>query len=753
MPHKLARWSLHATAVLPLAVLPGFYFPYVTPRAVGFRLLTTAAAICFLWWLARSKLKLVNVRDPVLIGLTAFVLVAILSSFFGVAPWRSLFGDFERMWGAAAWLHLLLYYVLLRTFFEEQDWRVFFRVLLIAGGAANVSAVLEWALTGNPRPSGTLGNPGYLAAFDLVLIAIAIHVWLYAGRNLLDRYSALWAFTTGLTGFYFAQTRGALVGVLCAAAWALTFGLRKKSRIVVAARVALLLSVAVVLLASQTSLVEHLPVPIRRLAATTFDQSESVRLIGWRVALNAAADRPMLGWGIENANIAFNRHFDPSYYLAAGSGSRLDRFHNVALEVLTTTGLLGALAFLGMWLGFFYRLRRARDASRIDEREYALFTACFIAYAVYLLFWFEDLASFAALLALAAYVSHRSDVRPLFEAQPGVSGGRTISTAGIAVFASYAIVHCVLPLRAAYFLERADAATSGSVERRIADFNKALSPAVPQQMHTLMRYAQFIRTTATAPENARMNRYQQQVLALAIAQLRLEIDAARRRDPLNEVWPLLQGQLATTAFAVWRSSHAYREALEEFLAAVELSPRRVRHRYTVARTYLLIGDTTHAIAQLDTAIRIFPRLGESYAELSALYARHGDARLAAAYAHEALARRFRPSVEEIVRINAALTAEREYARAVRLNERSFAAAYGERWHSPAGQRVNAEDRDLLIRHVLLNVEAGNLAKAERLASVFAARDTSDALLSELAEDIRAGNIQLWLTGQKTGQSR
>ena len=124
----------------------------------------------------------------------------------------------------------------------------------------------------------------------------------------------------------------------------------------------------------------------------------------WRAAIDGFRDRPLLGYGLENHNLAWSAHLDPDIYRL--DTDVFDRTHNQYLELLATTGLIGTLAFLGIWLAIAVTLIRAYRDERVSVASLAILSGLQVAYAIYLLFWFVDLNStmlwilFAALIAL-----------------------------------------------------------------------------------------------------------------------------------------------------------------------------------------------------------------------------------------------------------------------------------------------------------------------------------------------------------------
>jgi hypothetical protein len=96
--------------------------------------------------------------------------------------------------------------------------------------------------------------------------------------------------------------------------------------------------------------------PINRLFV---QQTTSARFVYWQMAVEAFPKHPVLGTGPETYRYTSERYFHPEI-LRPSYGEELwaDKPHNAYLEILSTTGLLGALAYLFMIGGAIDVLRR-----------------------------------------------------------------------------------------------------------------------------------------------------------------------------------------------------------------------------------------------------------------------------------------------------------------------------------------------------------------------------------------------------------
>ena len=106
---------LIAALFVPLIVASDFFFPYVVPRNLFFRIVVELGVTTLVIALSLGG-KSLDLRDePILWALAAFLVAVTVSAIFSPARLHSFFGDFERMGGVWAWLHLFLFFVLLRT--------------------------------------------------------------------------------------------------------------------------------------------------------------------------------------------------------------------------------------------------------------------------------------------------------------------------------------------------------------------------------------------------------------------------------------------------------------------------------------------------------------------------------------------------------------------------------------------------------------------------------------------------------------
>ncbi len=692
----LIRTLLTALALSPLFFLPDAFYPYVVPRALLLYLLAQLCALHLIWRGLAREVERRDTAEPFLWLLAAFVAWSLVGAVAGDAPIRSLFGDFERMGGVWRWVNFGLLFLWLRAVPDRRDWRYFWGAVLAVTGLLAAVAVYQhhggpWRVpvpAGGDRVPGTFGNPGYLAAYLLLALGPAALAAVRSEGNLRTA-GATGVGAAALYALVLTGTRAAVGGLAIAGlAVALGFGLRRwrggetRSAAGVAVGLLVLAAVAVGAWLSGLSL-SGLEMLVERTLEGDGLQS---RFLAWGVALAGFPDAPILGVGMENFALLFGEHFDPDLYVVNPQATRWDRAHNLLLDRLTMTGAVGLLLYLGMWAVLLRDLARLRREGGLAELPAVVFLAGLLAYGIFLVFWFEDHASLLLFLATAAWlrceragpmlravrrrdripgkhrlllvlsvlvlagVAYRYEVQPLRAAKETVAGVRA-DWAGPA--AGPATGPATAPSPASAAAAGADTVfreNRGS-EGELADlehFRRALDRTDVMKWTVVARYTAALeaasrRLPPLQPDGARAQR-----LADHVRRAAREVESALAWDARNPMVYVRKGQLYTAAFRFFRRRDLMEVATESFREAIRLNPRRIRFRHMLANTYLSAGRADDAIAQLDTARRIYPHFGETYYSYGAAYLTRGELERSVEMVWAALDREYVPANTELL---------------------------------------------------------------------------------------------------------
>ena len=172
---------LMAALLVPVIIPSGFFFPYVVPRNIFFRAICETGILILAWALCFGGDELDLRYEPIFWALVAFIAAVLLSALFSPASNHSLFGDFERMGGVWSWVHLALFFLLLRTL-RDREWIWVLNAALVVSLCVSVGAGIEhWhlaqeaGLSGRmiPSSSSTIGNSGLLAAYLLFALGMS----------------------------------------------------------------------------------------------------------------------------------------------------------------------------------------------------------------------------------------------------------------------------------------------------------------------------------------------------------------------------------------------------------------------------------------------------------------------------------------------------------------------------------------------------------------------------------------------------
>lgn len=343
----------------------GSLAPFPLSGANGVDLLVAAVAI---GWLARGMAmrKVMLWRTPLLWPLLILIWLAALS-LLQAHSWRE--GAPELLKWAE---FFIVYFVAAQTLDSRQRWWVV--VALLAAGLCQVAlGAYQFARQVGPpafilagrfmRAYGTFQQPnpyaGYLGYLAPVAASLAIEGfggWRHERR---PRHLIIGLLCAAVTvalsaGIGMSWSRGGWLAL--AAAFIAVAALRNQRMALLTLMAGLLLTIVVlvagtgwlpaVIAGRLNDLDNYFVIPDPAQTEIT-DENFAVleRLAHWRAGLRMFDDRPWLGVGIGNYGDAYADYALPHWYEPLGHA------HNIYVNFLAETGILGALAFLAFWIG------------------------------------------------------------------------------------------------------------------------------------------------------------------------------------------------------------------------------------------------------------------------------------------------------------------------------------------------------------------------------------------------------------------
>jgi O-antigen ligase len=596
------RWTIYVTLFalpfLALLVPNGMFFPFITGKNFGFRILVEVAfsawvALTFLDRRYRPQFSWMLVAYGLFI---AWLFVA--DYFFAVNPHKALWSNFERMDGWVTLIHLFgLFLVASSVFGADSLWRKWW--LTFTGSAllitlfGFVQILCKHATCGAPgalfsihqsaeRIDATLGNSEYIAGF--LLFAIAICFWLAASTLTKPwlRYSLFVVAALDFIILFESGTRGTLIGIVVAAgAGAVVYlfnapGNARRGGFAVIAAVLLLIGGFYAVrnssyVQNNTSL-QHL--------ATIFSLKEqlSTRTVIWTMALEGAKEKPITGWGQEGYNYVFNQYYQPSLY---SQEPWFDRAHDLFLDWLVAGGVPALLLFVALLVTAFTGIFRSRQYSWIER--IILFSAL-VGYTIQGLVVFDNLFTYIPLAALLAMI-HTNTARPIakLEAAPEVTDPTLSGT--LVVLAIVAAAGLIWTVNIPTIQASSDLITaltpSNSTEARFASFKQAFAEnsfASQEINEQLVQFAATVAGDTQVPDALK-----QEIASYAVQQMAAEVARAPQDARLRQ-------QYAT----LLRSFGQYDAAEKESAAAHTLSPNKQSIIFEQGIERLQAGDAKGA---------------------------------------------------------------------------------------------------------------------------------------------------------------
>src|SRR3989344_8976327 len=198
--------------LIPLVYWHSVFFPYTFIKTLVFYVFTE---IAFALWMARVVAQK-EYRARWSLGMSAMALFLVymgIASAVGGDASKSIWSDYERMFGFITWAHAAVFvFVLSQVARQRQEWDWIFKVAVSTAVGVAAYAAWQWFTTSDLSIS-TVGNAAYLSSYLVPLFFITCmlafskerfikSVWLYA--------AALLLFLIALVG---TQARAGVVGL------------------------------------------------------------------------------------------------------------------------------------------------------------------------------------------------------------------------------------------------------------------------------------------------------------------------------------------------------------------------------------------------------------------------------------------------------------------------------------------------------------------------------------------------------------
>jgi len=374
---------------------PFLFFPFITLKALSARILI---AILFLFGIKKIEF---NFKEKIFLLVSLFIFSSFLSTIFSLEPYRSFWGNAERMEGFWSIFIYFLLFLALREVFKEDRNKIYpFLVSSIIFGIYACLGVIPVFLK-NPkiRPDGIMGNAAYMGIVGMLTFFLSIFLLEFLKK--LSKKSNF-AEILGILGIIFgfvliiiSQTRSAFLGFL---AGILVYGFLKFSK---KYRILLLFFVLLLFLLLAILPPEKINLPIfSRISEILHGRitgSSLTRLIVWEMFLKAFLEKPFFGWGLEMSPFIFGKFINPELFKI--EQAIFDRAHNKYVELLATQGIIGFLSYvLILFFGIYFALKN----------KFPSLVAVWVAYAINNFFIFDIQYTWLIFFTFCAWISSQN---------------------------------------------------------------------------------------------------------------------------------------------------------------------------------------------------------------------------------------------------------------------------------------------------------------------------------------------------------
>lgn len=645
----ILKYLIYATAFIPLVIFSQYISPFHFGKVIVFRSLVEIMLVLYLYLVARDSSYRPRV-DKFFWAFLAFTAIYTLTALTSINVYQSFWGTLERMGGVYSFWHYFIFYIILTSTLKTKDeWVTFLKITV---GVGVLSAFygfgqrtnLEFFIGsgGRERIFGTIGNAALFAGYQILNVFIALILGVEStnkrNRNILFASAGIMVLAVFMTA-----VRGSLLG-LSVGLLLFVFLYFSQTSSKLAKKILLsLLGLVIVFVGFSFAFKDSSVIQNSRYLKRVTDFSPTnytvqTRFWAWQAGLKGWSESPqkmMLGWGPENFNVPFSKHFNPLFFRGPGSETLFDRAHNMFVEVLVTTGLLGLIAYLGIFFVIFKSLWRLRDNSKFRVVSWGLMSMT-VAYMIHNAFIFDTSANllvFFSVFGFMSYICRADDDKP-----KSVKAGLVSSGVANLLFVVLLIVLLFVIYQTNIKTAKANRSTtygivtgwSGDFTGALGYYNKATSYNVAGRYEYRNRFAQYLldysaEKVINSPEAMEAFKY-----AISLEEKNAE------ENPQDYLPELYLSRLNIILGKSDPKSPYNDEAMRHALKALSYSPTFVRTYYEVGQVYLNKKDYPNAILQFEKAIELNPKVGISYWYLGAVEMQYGQVEKALAHMTDAI---------------------------------------------------------------------------------------------------------------------
>jgi len=618
------EWTLKilisASLIVPLLVVSHIVGNLVFIKMTVFQILVEGALAVYLilWGLNPEKYR--PRFSWLAMAILLFMLILGLSTIFSIQPWNSFWGTAARVSGLFTYLHYGAFFLILSwSFHNKRDWTNLIKVAIFASFAVALYALAQAfhfpfvrEQTGT-RVVGPLSNAIALANYLLPLFFLALIYGLRTNHKiwrwvfLVGALLQVWAVSlTGSRGALLAMIFGLFIFALI---YIRMFHAHLIKRVLIAMGALVLAGGVFVWGLKQLPITPDQFILYRIATISLSAQSVQTRLHAWDISLEAFKEKPLLGYGPENFEVAFQQNYFPLVEKFANKAETwsnetwFDRAHNNFLDYLVMAGLLGLIAYLLVLAVAFVGslLIALRGSLSWQSGLVVAAVSALSAYVVTSISSFDVESTFIILFFLLALInsfgrlkSHDDNSRPMRYSWLMYVLAVIVGVGLWPIQIKNTIANRTAGQAVAVFYKR-DFISSQELFEKSLNYNTFLSSAITNKM---LESGLALMTRPEAEDNLEMLKHFADLFEEKIPQ------------PLSgKYYSVLAGYYAKMALI----DPSYLEPMNEiFEKAVTLAPQRPLLYLVWGGALTETGQHQEALGKYEKAVEIFPELSNSY---------------------------------------------------------------------------------------------------------------------------------------------
>lgn len=334
------------------------FFPYITGKAIFFRILVEISFALTLFLIFKNINLIPSKKEYIFWSSIILILVMLLLIPFSYRPYLSFWGNAERMEGFWGLLHFLMWFWVLYILFKidpEYKKTIFYSFLIVLYIVSLIE--ISQKLKGTIRPDSTFGNPTYIGFFSVLMFFLCLYF--LKDSNYFEKSVIFVGILFSILNIFISETRGSIVALIIAIPISVLYyflSSRVKLSVKIISTILIFSLIIFLFLFIKSPYAKNLPL-FGRLHDTLYDpKAYMARWLAWNIFINAWGKEPIIGYGLENSPIAYFKAFNPEIYNY--EEVIFDRPHNKYIEILVTTGIIGAIFWFLFYLSVFISIFR-----------------------------------------------------------------------------------------------------------------------------------------------------------------------------------------------------------------------------------------------------------------------------------------------------------------------------------------------------------------------------------------------------------